>query len=117
MKNQSDNQVDDRSSGGRSFSHTPGPWQIHNNVGRKGGLGIVADGAPCVIACMSNVKAWPVEAEANARLIAAAPDLLEACRMAYRFYRQFNRLSNNEDEIFQAVKQAIRKATGDQEGE
>lgn len=58
--------------------HTPGPWRTDNNIGRKSELGVVADAAPCVIATMCNAKAWPVEAKANARLIAAAPDLLAA---------------------------------------
>lgn len=61
---------------------TPGPWEIHNNIGRKGELGILADGAPCIIAVMGNQKAWPLEAKANARLIAAAPDLLAALQAA-----------------------------------
>lgn len=60
--------------------HTPGPWKTHDNIGRKGELGIIADVAPCIIAIMGNAKEWPREAEANARLIAAAPDLLKACK-------------------------------------
>ena len=66
-----------------SAEHTPGPWKINNNVGRKGELGIIADAAPCIIAIMGNAKEWPVEAQANARLIAAAPALLEACKVVY----------------------------------
>lgn len=64
----------------RQTAHTPGPWEIHDNIGRKSELGIVADAAPCIIAVMGNAKAWPAEARANARLIAAAPDLLAACQ-------------------------------------
>lgn len=58
--------------------HTPGPWKMHSNIGRKSEPGVIADAAPCIIAIMGNHKEWPVEAEANARLIAAAPELLEA---------------------------------------
>ncbi len=60
--------------------HTAGPWQVHRNIGRKSEIGVVADAAPCIIAVMGNAKEWPVEADANARLIASAPDLLEACK-------------------------------------
>jgi len=28
-----------------SAKHTPGPWKINNNIGRKGELGIIADAA------------------------------------------------------------------------
>jgi len=60
--------------------HTPAPWTIHRNIGKKSEIGIVANAAPCIICTMSNAKEWPQEAEDNARLIAAAPDLLEALR-------------------------------------
>ena len=58
--------------------HTPGPWEIHDNIGRSSEIGVVADAAPCIIAVMGNAKAWPAEARANTLLIAAAPDLLAA---------------------------------------
>lgn len=57
---------------------TPGPWAVHNNIGKKSELGIVADAAPCVIVTMHGTKEWPAITRANARLIAAAPDLLAA---------------------------------------
>ena len=56
--------------------HTPGPWTTHRNIGKKSELGIMADAAPCIIAIMGGSKEWPFEANANARLIAAAPELL-----------------------------------------
>ena len=62
---------------------TRGPWSVHRNIGRRGELGVVADSAPCIIAVMGNQRQWPAEAEANARLIAAAPVLLHACELAY----------------------------------
>lgn len=57
---------------------TPGPWTIHNNIGKNGELGILADKAPCIIAVMCNREAWPAEAHANAMLISQAPAMLEA---------------------------------------
>ena len=81
--------------GKMSAEHTPGPWKINNNVGRKGELGIIADAAPCIIAIMGNAKEWPVEAQANARLIAAAPALLEACKKGLKYIQDQHRNDKN----------------------
>jgi hypothetical protein len=62
--------------------HTPAPWSVHNNIGKKGEIGVIASAAPCIICTMGNAKAWPEEAKANAHLIAAAPELLEALEVA-----------------------------------
>jgi hypothetical protein len=61
--------------------HTPGPWKMDS-----GQVVRVSDGA--VIANMdrseeaSKAGIYPVERDDNARLIAAAPELLEACNSA-----------------------------------
>ncbi|TLX12106.1 hypothetical protein [Rhizobium sp. MHM7A] len=63
--------------------HTPGPWHVDPkspeesffedvNVLRHDGLAIAV--------CVHNGDILPPEPEANARLIAAAPDLLEALK-------------------------------------
>jgi hypothetical protein len=52
-----------------SLSHTPGPWSIDDTSGQDL---VWADGA--IVAHAVHPKNWP----ADARLIAAAPDLLEA---------------------------------------
>jgi len=57
--------------------HTPGPWRIESepfNIWSKTGALIANCNAP-----MEPDQAW-VEGCANARLIAAAPDLLDALR-------------------------------------
>ena len=66
---------------------------IHNNIGKKSEIGVIADEAPCIIAIMGNQKAWKEEAAANARLIAAAPELLAATK------RMINWLEGLSDEI------------------
>jgi len=92
---------------------TPGPWEINNNIGRKGELGIVAEAAPCIVAVMGNAGAWPAEAKANAALIAAAPDLLAALQDVVEF------MPNLADEypMFGAIiadcKTAIAKAAAE----
>lgn len=93
--------------------HTAGPWTIHNNIGRKGELGILADKAPCIIAIMGNAKEWPVEARANARLIAAAPELLSAAvalmaEMSSRF--DYETATEEESTAFAKMEAAISKA-------
>lgn len=60
------------------MKHTPGPWQVRSKQMRHlHQVGIVNHGNFRALAntCGDN-------AVANARLIAAAPELLEACKMA-----------------------------------
>lgn len=69
--------------------HTPGPWSHHNGaIFRDPGANPNAEGvAVCFIASKKlrdNVPVAPLnERPANADLIAAAPDLLEACNDAF----------------------------------
>ena len=60
-------------------AHTPGPWRIRGRTNIQAGESVQ-------VACAGfKMGDWPREAyaeeEANARLIAAAPDLAEVCRM------------------------------------
>lgn len=60
-----------------SPAHTPGPWTSHDFwVGNEGGM-MVAD---CVTEHNKNLPSK--EKYANARLIAAAPELRDACNYA-----------------------------------
>ncbi|MGE5747314.1 MAG: hypothetical protein ACM33U_08635 [Solirubrobacterales bacterium] len=69
-------------------AHTPGPWTTRGaQRGPDADIGIVAPGCAGVIAeCFEEFRGrgvrTPMEAEANARLIAAAPELLEVARAA-----------------------------------
>lgn len=60
--------------------HTPGPWEIDYNDSSNPIIG--ADKQ--VVARVAHLAAWrhPLEAEANARLIAAAPELLDLAKSA-----------------------------------
>lgn len=66
--------------------HTPGPWTVRNN--ENGTLGIDAketDGSYCQPARINGDaydEVYGPVTRANARLIAAAPDLLTIARMA-----------------------------------
>lgn len=62
--------------------HTPGPWGVHGDdgtlIGPSNGKQMIAGAKHSHV-----VKEWAVsleEAQANARLIAAAPDMLAALR-------------------------------------
>jgi len=102
--------------------HTPGPWEIkihdkgpyftevevwHQNYGR---IAIMPDNTSIWNSDKNEAaaKAALSETIANAKLIAAAPELLEACRIALR-------CSGLLDPRFQVhykvVKDAIKKAT------
>ena len=91
------------------MSHTPGPWKFYDdsNDGKTNRIEIVAIGKT-VARIYHSV---PAEDLPNARLIAAAPDLLEALKrlaaygdvFAYRF---------NETNPFKQAIAAIEKAEG-----
>ena len=63
-----------------SVQHTPGPWHVnssipHEVVAEDGDLGVASTFG---LSLMSGGSTLEAEWDANARLIAAAPDLLEA---------------------------------------
>lgn len=69
------------------MSYTPGPWAYRDSVeGFRGDYcvtqGVDPTGKDELASVWSCGAEGPDEAEANARLIAAAPDLLAACKFA-----------------------------------
>lgn len=66
-----------------AMAHTPGPWRvdIDPRPGMEWNREVVADGLTICFMAHSNLRA-PERDEANACLVAAAPDLLAACRLA-----------------------------------
>lgn len=79
--------------------HTPGPWQF---VVENGERKIIADGQATM--CDTRYYPWCPYNDADWRLIASAPDLLEACKAA---------LSDDQPYI-EKCRAAIAKATGEQ---
>ena len=80
--------------------HTPGPWHT------AGEQGVQIRSAKDQIA-----KVWTMrgnEWKANARLIAAAPELLEALKLARSI------IGHPDDAHTQMIDAAIAKATGEQ---
>ncbi|HGY5040860.1 TPA: hypothetical protein ACNV29_001663 [Klebsiella oxytoca] len=96
------------------MSYTPGPWEsmlIHgdNNIIRKGSFRKEGAGSvsyQCVVDCVDDID--------DARLIAAAPELLEALQRFYRWYDDIygDDLDYHGDHPIAVAKAAIAKATG-----
>jgi hypothetical protein len=95
-----------------SAQHTPGTWYADAH---PSGLRILTDDARSTIICQQIGPASNAQARANARLIAAAPELLEALQV-------FAERSSSEEFITITVRSAyvrraraaIAKATGEQ---
>ena len=68
-------------------NHTPGPWRVTDEINRFSGGEVIrpnrGDGvdSPVAVVCDFNRYDSDDERQANPRLIAAAPDLLEALRL------------------------------------
>lgn len=83
-------------------SHTPGPWRVAPpSIGR---FKVVSVDGLKVVGEASN---YNEQAEANARLIVAAPDLLAACEAAYDSYDMTGGLARDTaDKLLAAIKKA-----------
>jgi hypothetical protein len=99
-------------------THTPGPWTVPHSdspywhQARKGEQPIPVSSEVGVIA---DVRWQRRDHEANARLIAAAPDLLAALKEMYALYADHAQYDDSEEQhevkaIGQA-REAIAKAT------
>ena len=98
-----------------NVQHTPGPWHTRKPEESNGYVWI----NPIDGCCGEIATAWPVktdaEAEANARLIAAAPDLLDALQALYALpeYDGTKVTSTHRISVKEKVRAALSKATGD----
>ena len=102
--------------------HTPGPWFIFGNGHCVGGANTdpttLAEHPTAGIAMCGMARREPAECEANARLIAAAPDLLAALQGLDEAYCRagtaLTRDERHEDRCrLIAARAAILKATGE----
>jgi hypothetical protein len=96
-----------------STQHTPGPWKV------KAGSNAVLAGRKQICSHVNAASVLPVNivedhkiAEANARLIAAAPELLEALKKFALKHRHTYGLDGAWDEEITMAEKAIAKATG-----
>ena len=88
------------------INHTPGPWEVVNSE---------IHSADEVIAEVYILDGFRAD-EANARLIAAAPDLLEACLTVVNGYETdgMEGMGNRDEVFYKFCKAAIAKAKGQQ---
>lgn len=99
----------------KEFKGTPGPWRVSEKRGdlidirhNSNGIGAISLNLAHVVARQS----WLKEAEANAKLIAAAPELLEALqRMVSKAHKQ--NWNDAYPEELQSAQAAINKALGE----
>lgn len=96
-------------------AHTPGPWfaaalRRHGANPKMDGCDIgAANGANVAIALHQDSDREPRETIANAHLIAAAPELLDALR----WFEQFqNRHDENSHACFERVAETFHRETG-----
>ena len=113
--------------------HTPGPWKIDRWKGARGEQFIQVNGAPedrgsldamtgrptgkerQIVARLGDARFHTDTIEANARLIAAAPDLLEAARLLNQALFEDGRQIDLGDPVqsaIQSIRAAIAKAEG-----
>lgn len=97
--------------------HTQGPWKHEGQGDITGYENDTAHGCfgPVDVACVY-LRTVPGKTEANARLIAAAPELLEALQgVVTHWTRQFERRGHAAPDWCKKARAAIAKATGDQQ--
>ena len=90
-------------------THTPGPWVVHPTAHHPAVRSVgTSDTGPRRICTVGSMNGNPVDKK-NARLIAAAPELLEAL--------QFVMAASGEQlsTAFEQAQAAIAKATGEQQ--
>lgn len=97
--------------------HTPGPWEFASRHGQHGeGDALIQNASGAYVADARVYAGGSVcrkddEVEANARLIATAPDLLEACKLI-RHAHQYGHADPRWGEAWEAMCLAIAKAEG-----
>lgn len=94
--------------------HTPGPWTVGGASGNGGEAREIVSRSRCIAwtACSYDEDAGDVvtaEDDANACLIAAAPDLLEACELLLIYLADWD---DKDDGTCATARRAIAKATG-----
>ena len=97
------------------MSHTPGPWTAAADKTLEG-LNVYAINGPGVCGWVADVNraAWQKSSEANAKLIAAAPDLLEALQGLLNVVQRTPAAQDGFNLIsISRARDAIRTALGD----
>ncbi len=89
-------------------AYTSGPWTYHSGMVWKADGS--EDGIPIARMDRSTPSTEPTERDANARLIASAPELLEACQAALKVLD-----GTYEGDPTMFIRNVVVKATGGEE--
>lgn len=89
--------------------HTPGPWTTTSIHPQRDWVNASGRAALAEVAVVVSGREWP-EGKANARLIAAAPDLLAACTRALGFVDSMP--DNDNVGLADCLRAVIAKAEG-----
>ena len=95
--------------------HTPGPWTVHAQASANNYVALVDNN--WMAAIQFNGELMVAKQDANAALIAAAPDLLEALKESYKYISGGSEAQHGLafQALFDQVRAAIFKATGEEE--
>lgn len=91
--------------------HTPGPWRLRPSSGGRPAIIYGNDGWPVADVATYHGRVSQEQQDANACLIAAAPDLLENLQRMVRLLEVEDARLANFGEV-EAARAAIAKATG-----
>ena len=94
------------------MKHTPGPWRIKDAGNLFPRAYTIRDASLYPVCYAEKHCEIGNDGLANAHLIAAAPDLLQACEKALELIYQFGPRNVNEYENVKNIQQAIQKAKG-----
>lgn len=92
---------------------TPGPWKAEQPDGNDPIIWINTAERPGATICTLHPLGWTIPTvRANARLIAAAPDLLAACEAALGYIEEYGRWGESRLHALRILESAIRAARG-----
>lgn len=96
----------------KTTNHTPGPWRFHLGRGASPRIHIQTSGGYQIVSTTEVSRHAPeaIEQRANARLIAAAPDLLAALELALKCADDHGADHFGFGEYADAARAAIAKA-------
>ena len=93
------------------MKHTPGPWKVQQVDNQSYARTIVGDGF--WIADVAHAATGDNESAANARLTAAAPEMLDMLQTINAYFYEYRNgeLSGYEHELAGQISATIKKAT------
>ena len=94
-------------------AHTPAPWAVDGTL-NSGDLDVISADGRIAMIDDSRATGWNEPTiKANARLIAAAPDLLAALQMVEAIWSRDQTANIDPESPVAKVRTAIAKATGE----